>query len=97
MAIRLVPRCIGEKDFGYSATGFILPCCWCDKDDPGFASLKSEDLAVANNHSIEDIITSDAWIKFSNSLIQDFGKNAPATCWKYCSKGKKDNKKVIRS
>lgn len=101
MAIRLAPRCLpnkeGQKEFGYSAKGFILPCCWCDKDDPGFDLLKSENLAVSKNDKIENIITSEAWVKFGNSLVQDYGKNAPKTCWKYCAKGKKDNKKVIRS
>ena len=96
---KLKPKCHpdyenGQSQFGYSAQGYLLPCCWCDQGAPEFEKLKTEDLAVANNDSIQDIITSDAWIEFGNSLVASNGENAPEMCWKYCASDKDVIKKV---
>ena len=92
------PKCINNdiifgksmKAFGYTSSGHLLPCCWCDKAayfDPGFKTLLTEELKVENVNSISEIFTSSAWIAFDNILHGD-GKGAPKTCKKYCGKGK---------
>lgn len=98
---KLLPKCFpgfpgkGKQQFGYSSKGYLLPCCWCDQNDPAFDSLLTEDLAVANNSSIEDILASDAWQEFGKSLVQNYGANAPGTCWKYCTEGKGQVKRTV--
>ena len=81
------PVCIMEphkKQFGYSALGYILPCCWCDvTDDEGFKELKNEKLKLSNVQSIKDIIYSKEWKKFIKKLVL-YPETAPKTCHKYC-------------
>ena len=24
------PKCLYKKELAYTATGYLLPCCWCD-------------------------------------------------------------------
>lgn len=89
------PKCIsndktGMKAIGHSATGHLLPCCWCDNGDPGYKSLLTEELKIENNDSIEAIFKSKPWVEFAKKL-QNGGKGLPYTCWKYCGKGKHHN------
>ena len=77
-----------EKYFGHSVEGHLLPCCWCyDRKDPELKELQKEHLKIENVESIDEILLSDEWLKFSNTLAND-PLNAPETCWKYCGKGK---------
>ena len=51
------PKCIsndktGMKALGHSASGHLLPCCWCDNGDPGYASLLTEELKIENKKFI---------------------------------------------
>ena len=52
------PRCTkpNPKDFGHSAQGFIIPCCWMDRHDlptetmdETHEALFSEHLHLSNN------------------------------------------------
>lgn len=82
------PHCIHlGKPKGYSAHGHILPCCWANNDDPGFAALQKEHLKVENNDSIEEIFQSTEWSEFIDKLTVR-PHDAPRTCWKYCGKGR---------
>ncbi len=85
---RWFPHCIHlGKEKGYSASGHILPCCWADTPDPGFAPLMKEALKIENNASIEDIFQSEEWQEFMHKLTAEPDK-APRTCWKYCGNGR---------
>ena len=61
----------------YTATGYILPCCFCDtgnkdwKKEFEFYGLWSEHLKVENVEAIEDILTSDEWYDFHKVLIEN--------------------------
>ena len=83
------PKCInGEKIIGHSATGWILPCCWLDPnedpiEDEKIKALFTDDLKIENVESIEDILYSDPWIEFMNTIQS--GKDVPTMCLKYCS------------
>lgn len=86
------PKCLSDDDtrmkaLGHSASGHILPCCWCDNGDPGFDVMLTNELKLENNNSIEDIFKSKPWISFAKKL-DNGGKGLPYTCWKYCGKGK---------
>ena len=94
--MKLYPRCMGgTKPPAYSATGYILPCCWADDDKvlDEFKFLMKEHLKLENVESINDIFLSDEWIEFFNMLEQN-GNNAPYVCKKYCSK-KWETKRIV--
>tara|TARA_B100000424_G_C22841338_1_gene448963 strand:+ start:558 stop:896 length:339 start_codon:yes stop_codon:yes gene_type:complete len=77
-----------KKAYGHNVSGHLMPCCWCFKtNDPDINVLNQEHLKIENVDSIEEIVLSDEWLKFTNTLAND-PLNAPKTCWKYCGKGK---------
>ena len=85
------PKCLAEDDtamkqLGHSASGHILPCCWCDNGDPGFELMLTNELKIENNNSIEDIFKSKPWQSFAQRL--ETGRGLPYTCYKYRGKGK---------
>ena len=64
------PMCIAKKTcIAYVNSGHILPCCFADGDRDKFKLLMPEHLKVKNNKSIEDIITSNEWLKFFDGLM----------------------------
>ncbi|MDB4372602.1 hypothetical protein N9Z53_02380 [Mariniblastus sp.] len=82
------------RTFGTSSQGYLTPCCWVDfsfyKDldtlkevDPKLAILFQEHLKLKNNECIEDILFSDEWIEFHNSLLTG-PDNVSNACKKYC-------------
>ena len=85
----LMPRCLSEKRraIAYVNTGHLSPCCWVDGDkeqaSEDYKMFFTEELKVANNDKVEDIIESETWLNFFKSLTED-PKNAPASCWKNC-------------
>ena len=85
--MKLYPRCMsGKKPPAYSATGYILPCCWCDDDKvlTEFNFLMKEHLKVDNVESIDEIFLSEEWINFFK-MIEHNPIEAPFVCKKYCS------------
>ena len=77
------------KAVGHNVSGHLMPCCWCFKtNDPDINVLNQEHLKIDNVDSIDEILLSDEWLNFIDSLINDPVKNAPELCWKYCGKGK---------
>ena len=98
MAI-IYPRCekkIHGKDYALSAKGFILPCCWCDtispEKDKELMKLFRPHLHISKNDTIEEILLSDEWLKFKDSITKDYDK-APKVCQRFC--GHKDKIKGI--
>jgi len=88
MAKKWKPRCITEnKEYAATSDGYLIPCCWCDKvfneewtnNDPLLNALFDEELKIENNNSINDIISSFQWIKFTKSVI-----NGPHTASLRC-------------
>ena len=53
-------KCLSFKELSYTATGYIMPCCWVDTPialiEPQIARLRKEHLKLENNEKIEDII-----------------------------------------
>lgn len=90
--MKIDPKCLKfhenvNKGAAYTSDGFMLPCCWMD-DPPVHryiveAGLKDEELAVANNNSLNEIFTSDQWENFFTTLLYT-PENASYMCKKKC-------------
>ena len=93
---KIKPQCLTRKKgrehakiFGHTARGWILPCCWCDvvkpDKDPEIKKLMSEKLLLKNNNKIEDIIDSEEWKRFYNTITTpSLYKQAPEVCKRKC-------------
>ena len=86
------PSCIHDnKEPAYSATGYILPCCWCDTgfilEDEDFASIVQEKFKLGVAEDVASIVESDEWKEFFKF------KRIPLVCQRYCGGGK--SKEVI--
>jgi hypothetical protein len=99
--ITLVPECMPEfypknkyiRGIAYTATGYLLPCCWLDTPRLEQELLKygllDENLKLANNATVEDIIHSPQWQNFLNILISE-QDNAPSKCKEKCGSAKQN-------
>jgi len=96
--IKTEPRCFPEqhkkeKDFvqgiTYTSTGYLMPCCWLDAGDLRFSNeykklgLHDEELKLANNKCVEDIVYSEQWKNFTRILTEE-PHNAPTICKYKC-------------
>jgi len=101
---KIYPRCLKNendkikmKAYGHSAKGYILPCCWCDvadpEDDPEIQKLMTDELHLSKVDSIDEIVLSDQWTFFYNSITKNY-ENAPKCCQRQCGNTKilKDEK-----
>lgn len=86
------PKCVDKKspqwkEYGHSAKGFLMPCCWCDRisteNDPLLHDLYKEHLHLDNVETIDEIIFSEEWQKFLDAM-KDY-RTAPEVCKYYCS------------
>ena len=95
--VKLTPKCLSGKGYGYSAQGYLIPCCWCDPREGRTANdqgaieteqIKSifikEHLKLTNVDSINEILKSKEWKGFYETLIND-PDNALEVCKRYCS------------
>ena len=87
---KIYPRCekkIHGKDYALSAKGFVLPCCWCDTIQPSkdteLMKLFSPHLHISKNETIDEILLSDEWLNFKDSITKDYEK-APKVCKRFC-------------
>jgi len=87
--IKLNPQCINnKKQITLSATGWVLPCCWCDNSTEDLNEFKAlgfldSDLKLENANSLNEILTSDCWTNFYSLLDKDI-KSAPKVCKSFC-------------
>ena len=96
--MKINPKCKTGKDYSYSAKGFLLPCCWCDtvnpETDKELHKLFNPELHLSNVDSIEEVLLSDEWLNFDESITKDFDK-APKVCKRYCGT-KQEFKGVVK-
>ena len=91
----LTPLCLAankntvRKGFAYTSRGYIIPCCWLDTqsadEDLTNLGMYDEELKLANNDSVEQIINSNQWRNFIRIISEDQEK-APVKCKKWCGK-----------
>lgn len=83
---KIVPQCLNPgHNLTYSATGYILPCCYSDNHNiEDFKFLMKEELSLNNVNDIhKDIINSDEWKNFFKLLLES-PESAPRSCKYYC-------------
>lgn len=93
--MKLHPKCIdNNKPPALSATGYMLPCCWCDTADfRGFESLMKDHLHLDNVNDVRnEIILSEEWDNFFYTLIEN-PKAAPSVCRRKCATPKELKRK----
>ena len=81
----ITPKCLDKWGFlGWSATGYLLPCGWMDHENMDLIpELVQEKFKVENIDSIDDIIQSEEWQSFFDT-IKNKPENAPHVCHHYC-------------
>jgi hypothetical protein len=85
--MKLYPRCLREeKPVAFSATGYFVPCCWCDNANlfRDFKEITQEKFHISNIDSPDDVFESDEWKQLIDTIKND-GSNAPKVCRKKCS------------
>jgi hypothetical protein len=78
------------KILTHTSTGYIVPCCETDLPDGLNDEIKNfglldEELKLANNTRIEQIMISPQWLKFHKTLLEEPEK-APKVCHRICGK-----------
>jgi hypothetical protein len=82
--LNFFPRCLNNKrDVAYTATGYLIPCCWVDMD-PDFEKFFNESLYIDNNESVEDILNSKIWQEFYH-MLENQPSLAPNICKTQCT------------
>lgn len=95
---QLDPQCLHkDPQYAYSATGYMLPCCYADsKDFSGFESLMQDHLLIDSIEDIDnDIINSIEWKSFFEMLIKS-PIDAPKLCKYYCGNNWKTKNRVFK-
>jgi len=98
---KIIPKCVlGDRTtLGHSASGHLLPCCWCDykafnledKMNKIHSDLYSEHLHLDNVKNVKEITNSKEWKVFWDTMFND-PNNAARPCKKMC--GVKKGEKV---
>ena len=93
--MKLYPKCMTDnKAPALSATGYFLPCCWCDGDKlHKFKNLLKPHFHISKVENIKDIFLSKEWDKFFDRLIYT-PDLAPKICKRYCSEPKSIKNKI---
>ena len=90
------PKCIsGKTQMAVDNRGRLLPCCYIDTpkwiEYEEIKKLLSVS-TIKNNKSLKDIITSNEWKEFYNTLKK--GDEIPAVCKHHCLDDGEDKLKV---
>lgn len=84
--IKIEAKCM-SKDFMpvYSATGYVLPCCYADNNNiEDFDSLMKDHLSIDTIEDIEsEVLNSKEWNDFFK-LLKETPELAPRSCKFYC-------------
>ena len=85
--MKLYPRCIdGHKPPALSATGYFLPCCWCDGTKlHKFKNLLKPHFHISKVENIKDVYLSKEWDNFF-AVLKYSPENAPNVCKRKCGK-----------
>ena len=83
--VKVYPKCLNKKELAYTATGYLLPCCWLDVptgwSEPQIKRLMQKHLLLENNEKVEDIINSKEWKEY----FEELKTNPSLICQKFCS------------
>ena len=83
--VKVYPKCLNKKEIAYTATGYLLPCCWLDKptawQEPQVKRLMKKHLKLENFDSVEEVVHTKEWKDF----FEELKTNPAITCINYCS------------
>ena len=85
---KFTPKCLyGTRAAGFTATGFLVPCCWVDClegwNDEQLKKFYDKKLHIDNNE-VEEIFESETWTDWFD-MLKNNPENAPKLCKKYCT------------
>lgn len=101
--MKLNPNCLKKsKLFGWSAQGYLLPCCWCDLpstfngEQGAVSKLVDPKFHIDKINNFEEVINSQEW-KDLYAIITDESRidEAPAVCKRHCGQGKKSYRETV--
>jgi hypothetical protein len=84
---KFLPKCLHiDRQLAFVNTGHMTPCCWISVDwnEPYLKDILSKEMHIDNFESIEEILTSEPWIKFFD-MLKNNPSDAPPTCKKFCT------------
>lgn len=98
--MKLRPDCIKlDKKFGWSAQGYLLPCCWCDLKSTfdgkqgALSELVKEHMNINNFENLEDILNTPEWQYFHKVITnKKTTSETPEVCIKHCGQGMKSKR-----
>jgi len=98
--MQIYPKCLVDKQITYSATGYLLPCCWCDNSENEIQHFEvlgffEDHLKVDNVNHISEILLSDEWTNFFEILTTNNINSIPEVCKRFCSLKGYVGKKVL--
>jgi hypothetical protein len=93
--MKLRPDCTKlDKKFGWSAQGYLLPCCWCDLKSTfdgkqgALSELVKEHLHIDKVQSIDEVLDTPEWKNFYKVITNDKTTNeTPEVCIRHCGQG----------
>lgn len=93
----LIPQCFHGREFGHSAMGYIMPCCWMAEGnvEQKYPDLCNESTKISNVETVEEILNSDAFKKYEK-ILKELPEDAYEICWKKCSTKSTPHKIYIR-
>jgi hypothetical protein len=89
---KMHPRCVWDpiqkeqKGMAFSASGYLLPCCWCDNVNlfEDFGSITQEKFHISNVETVEEVLESKEWNDLMQTIQNNY-ENAPSICKSKCS------------
>jgi hypothetical protein len=93
---QLKPKCFEGIEYGYSAMGYITPCCWIDEGniEKQYPNLFNKNTHINNFSNIKELLNTKEWKNFRH-ILKNYPKKAPQKCWDKCSTKSGKHKKYL--
>lgn len=79
----LQPKCLEGKELGYSAMGYVMPCCWLAEGnvEKKYPKLCNKNTSIVN----KDLDAINKAIAEFKDMLKAKSDNIPLKCWEKCS------------
>ena len=93
---QLKPKCFEGIEYGYSAMGYITPCCWIDEGniEKQYPNLFNKNTHINNFSNMKELLNTKEWKNFQH-ILKNHPKKAPQKCWDKCSTKSGEHKKYL--
>jgi MoaA/NifB/PqqE/SkfB family radical SAM enzyme len=94
---QLKPKCLEGAEYGYSAMGYITPCCWIDEGniEKQYPDFFNKNTHINNFKNIKQLLNTKEWKNFQE-ILKNQPEKAPQKCWDKCSTKSGEHKKYLR-